>query len=467
MPKINIPLGIKHLPSAPPFRKIIGPSFILLGLGLGSGEVILWPYLASNYGLGMIWGMVVGITMQFFINMEVERYALINGESVFVGFKRLFRYLPYWFALSTFIGFGWPGIGLASASLISKIFNYDNPDYLAVALFIAIGAALSLGKVLYKTVERIQTVLICVSIPLILILTFYVVDFGDVVSLFKGIIGQGDGYSFLPIGVAMGSFLGALAYSGAGGNLNLAQSFYIRDKGYGMGYHAEKITSIFTHKVINKELHLTGNTFPITTENLRRFAGWWRVTNIEHFVVFWVLGLFTMMMLSLLAYSTTYGLENNLSGINFVINEAAIIGQLTFPILAPVFLLVLGTVLAATQLTVLDSTSRIITENSLLAAHKHKTNIAKLYYIILWSQIAFSIFVVLIGFDQPLQLITLGAVINAFSMFFYSGLLFVLNNYFLKKHLRPSLIRNMAIIGTFIFFGVFCTKVIIDLFTGG
>ena len=40
------------MPKALPLRKLIGPSFILLGLGLGSGEVILWPFLASNYGMG-------------------------------------------------------------------------------------------------------------------------------------------------------------------------------------------------------------------------------------------------------------------------------------------------------------------------------------------------------------------------------------------------------------------------------
>ena len=75
----------KILPKAVSLKNIIGPSFILLGLGLGSGEVILWPYLASNYGLGIIWGAVFGITFQFIMNMEIERYALARGESVFVG----------------------------------------------------------------------------------------------------------------------------------------------------------------------------------------------------------------------------------------------------------------------------------------------------------------------------------------------------------------------------------------------
>ena len=77
----KLPLGEQDLPKPLPLRKLIGPSFILLGLGLGSGEVILWPYLASNYGLGIAWAIVIGLTMQFFINMEVERYALEIGRA--------------------------------------------------------------------------------------------------------------------------------------------------------------------------------------------------------------------------------------------------------------------------------------------------------------------------------------------------------------------------------------------------
>src|SRR5688572_17749497 len=97
------PLKTNELPKAPPLKKLLGPSFILLGLGLGSGEVILWPYLTSLHGLGIIWGAILGITFQFFINMEIERYALIHGESVFVGLVRKMRIASFWFLLSTFI----------------------------------------------------------------------------------------------------------------------------------------------------------------------------------------------------------------------------------------------------------------------------------------------------------------------------------------------------------------------------
>jgi len=66
----NLPsLEKKDLPQAPSLLKLIGPSFIILGVGLGSGELILWPYLSSNFGLGIIWAALLGITFQFFINM--------------------------------------------------------------------------------------------------------------------------------------------------------------------------------------------------------------------------------------------------------------------------------------------------------------------------------------------------------------------------------------------------------------
>ncbi|MDD3897262.1 MAG: Nramp family divalent metal transporter [Candidatus Peribacteraceae bacterium] len=450
------PLGLKELPEAPRLKKLIGPSFIILGLGLGSGEIVLWPYLASNYGLGMVWGMLIGITMQFFINMEVERYALINGESIFVGFARMWRWLPAWFIFSTFTAWVWPGIGLGGATLLAALFGIESTRFIGIVVFLLIGCILSIGKVLYQTVETLQKYLISIGVPFIVLLTLYLVSAQDVVALAKGLVGIGDGFFFLPIGIVIGQFLGAVAYAGAGGNLNLAQSFYVRDKGYGMGKYADKITSILTAKEEVKSFSLTGNTFPATQENLRRFRTWWKAINLEHLMIFWGLGLFTMLTLSLLAYTTTFGMPGNES-IQFVVNEAYAIGLRTIPIFGLLFLAVTGIMLCATQLTVLDSTSRIMTENALLLAKGEKFPVSRVYYIILWSQILFGMAIFILGFDQPLTLIILGAILNAFSMFVYCGLLLFLNNRYLAPELRPALWRNIVLGGTFLFFGIFCT----------
>lgn len=457
-----LPLGKRDLPAPLSLRKMIGPSFIILGLGLGSGEVILWPYLASNFGLGIVWGMALGITMQFFINMEVERYALARGESIFVGFVRLWRWLPVWFIVSTFLGFGWPGIGLAGATLLAGAFGVEQVRLVGIAAFLTIGAILTLGSVVYKTVETLEKYLIILGVPCIAVLAYWFAEPADIIELGRGLVGQGNGYLFLPVGIVIGQFLGALAYAGAGGNLNLAQSFYVRDKGYGMGAYADRITSVITGKGARKKFVLTGSTFPLSEENLRRFRQWWRTMNLEHLLVFWGLGLFTMLTLSLLAYVTVYGMEGNEQGISFVMHEALVIGQQTLPIIGTLFLIITGIMLCATQLTVLDSTSRIMTENALLLKHTGEMRVSAVYYVILWLQILFGIAVFLLGFDQPLTLITLGAIINAFTMFSYIGLLLWISNRMLPIPLRPSMWRNFALTASFLFFGAFCAMTLAE-----
>lgn len=462
MAERNLSLGKKILPKPPRLKNLLGPSFILLGMGLGSGEVILWPFLASNYGLGIVWGILIGITIQFFINMEVERYALINGESIFVGFARLFRYLPIWFIISTFLGFGWPGIGLAGVTVLGKAIGVEEVRWITIGLFLLIGIALSFGKGIYQTMEKVQKAVILIGIPVILGLTIYIVKGVDVVNLAKGFIGQGDGYWFLPAGIPIGTLLGALAYSGAGGNLNLAQSFYVRDKGYGMGKYADRITNILRKKE-DKESQLTGNTFEVNKKSVSRFKKWWRLINTEHLIVFWFLGLLTMTVLTLLAYSTSYGMEGNSNDIYFLFNEARVIGELTFRQMGSIFLIIGGLMLIATQFAVLDSTSRIMAENTLLLK-AGKGDMSKSYYIILWVQILFAIGVVLLGFDKPRELITLGAIVNGFTMFSYTGIILYLNNKALPKPLRPSWWRNLFLSASFVFLGYFCVMTLKDLF---
>lgn len=448
-------MNFKELPSSPKsFLKILGPSFILLGLGLGSGEIILWPYLASNFGLGIIWAAILGITIQFFWDMEIERYALIKGESVFVGFAKLFRLLPLWFIVSTFLGFGWPGIIASSAKILSQTLTIEQFNNLAIILLVLIGIILTLGPSLYKTVERFQKIIIGLGVPFIFLLTFWLAKTTDWSALLNGLVGKGEGYFLLPEGIPLLVFLGAMAYAGAGGNLNLSQSFYIKEKGYGMGKYSGKISSLITGK--EEKIELEGATFENTPENLKKFKQWWKVVNLEHGLIFWLTGALTILMLSLLAYSTVFGQSGNLAGINFLINEGWIIGSFLGNGWGSLFLIATGVMLFATQFTVLDSTSRIMTENVLLALNKTKNiRVPIIYYSILWLQIIFGVIVFLAGFSEPRTLITIGAVINAVAMFFGIGLTLFLNLKFLPRELQPSLIRRIILSGSFLFFGIF------------
>lgn len=458
----------KPLPKAVSLRKIIGPSFILLGLGLGSGEVILWPYLTSHYGMGVIWGAIIGITLQFFMNMEIERYALARGESVFVGLTRKNRLLPWWFLLSTFIPWLWPGIIAASSAVFAHIsgLNTEQTPYLTVALLIVIGLILSLGPTLYKTVERFQKTLIFIGVPSIFIITLFIATPADFGAALQGTVGIGDDYFLLPTGIVLASFLAALAYSGAGGNLNLSQSFYIKEKGFGMGKHSGHIKSVLTSRQgSNEKSLLTGSKFAMTKENIHEFKKWWRVVNTEHFLVFWLMGTITIILLTLLAYITAYGNNTTTAGdISFVLAEGARIGQLLTPAVGIFFLVVVGLTLFGTQLTIYDAISRIMTENTILASNGHisEKRIPKVYYITLWLFIAAGIVVTLIGFTQPMQLLFLSAVMNAVAMFIHAGLTLWLNKTSLPKIIAPNGWRTAVMILAVLFYGGFSIFVIVS-----
>ena len=97
------------LPEPPRLRRLIGPSVILVGVGVASGEYILFPYIASKAGLVFLWAAVVGVAVQFFINMEIERYTLATGQTAITGFQRLWKPFGLILVLMALLATAWPG----------------------------------------------------------------------------------------------------------------------------------------------------------------------------------------------------------------------------------------------------------------------------------------------------------------------------------------------------------------------
>ena len=114
----------------------------------------------------------------------------------------------------------------------------------AVVSLIGVGLALSLGPVVYNTVERIQMVLVAVVLLFLLVIFFLVVEPGHIIDMIKGIASFGR----IPADMEMPLLLGAIAFAGAGGTMNLAQSHFVRDKGYAMGSYVGRLTSPLTGK---------------------------------------------------------------------------------------------------------------------------------------------------------------------------------------------------------------------------
>lgn len=443
-----------NLPTPPKFWRSIGPSFILLGLALGSGELIMWPYLSAVWGMGLLWGAFLGITFQYVLNCEIMRYSLARGESVFVGLRKMAPFLPVWFIVSTFIPWSLPGFSSASSQIFANIFHISEVRVLAIGFLIFTGLVLTLGKTLYRTMEFIQKGVIIVGLPFIILLVILVTNRSDWAETGLGLIGGGRGWWFFPPGVALASFLGAFAYSGAGGNLNFAQSYYIKEKGFGMGKFTEKITSLFTpgKKIIKME----GLAFADNEENRALWKKWLRLVFREHFVVFWFLGFLTIVLLSVLAKSLVFG-NASFSGIDFLYQQSSVLGSRLGPLFGVGFLAMAALMLFSTQIGVIESSSRIISENFLLFFYKpgFTANPSLAFYVALWAQIIFGIVILLLGFQEPRLLLTLSAVLNAVAMLIAFPLVYLLNKKNLKAHYRMSLPFKLLFALGFVFFVFF------------
>ena len=443
------------LPKPPSLWKTIGPSFILLGLALGSGEVILWPYLAAHYGVGLLWGALLGISFQYLLNTEAMRYTLAWGESVFVGFRKLSVWITLWMIISTVIPWSLPGFSTASADILTTVFPVLPTQMLMIGSLLLTGLILTLGKTLYQTMEVLEKVIVIGSLLFVLVLASLFTRPMDWQESAWGVVGRGDGWWFFPPGVAIASFLAAFAYSGGGGNLNLAQSHYIKEKGFGMGAYAPKITSLLAGGA--KPVSLEGKLFDETPTNKVRWKQWWWLVTREHFFVFWVGGLVSIMMLSVLAHALVPS-STTAEGLDFIFAEASTIGN-AYPGLGTLFLLLVALMLFSTQAIVLEASSRIISENILLVffKHAHKMSLSLAFYIALWMQIGFGILLILSGLQEPRFLLTLAAVLNAGAMMVSFPLLYWLNHRRLKPDYQPKFARKIGLIAAFIFFAVLVT----------
>ena len=145
-----------ELPAPPASTwRIIGPGAVAAGVGLASGEFILYPYIASQVGLAFVWAAAVGLATQYFINMEIERYTLATGETVLTGFSRLGRHWGLVFVLLAFASNLWPGWATGAATLTTWLVG-GSVRWIAIGMLVAIGLILTLSPIVYRSLERAQ-----------------------------------------------------------------------------------------------------------------------------------------------------------------------------------------------------------------------------------------------------------------------------------------------------------------------
>ena len=424
----------RELPEAPPLRRLIGPSVILIGVGIASGEYILYPFIASQAGLVFLWAAVVGVLVQFFINMEIERYTLATGETALGGFMRMWKPWGGILAAGAILATVWPGWATAAATITTFAVGGGDPNTIAIVGLIAIGAALTASPVVYQTVEKLQFIKVGAVLVFLVVALFAVItadgyrDTSEIVSSF------GTFPSEIPIAI----LVGALAASGAGGANNLVQSNWIRDKGFGMGKYVPRIVSPITgqEEAAPDSERLS---FPQDEKNLGRWRTWWKRANTEQLVSFALIGGLAIILFSLIAYSTVYKNPDlpDSSGFDFIALEADVIDDVVGTWFGTLFLAVGAISLFAAALGIVDYVGRLVADVIHVGYTRDRgVSESRLYFGVVWTMVVVGSAILLAGFDQPLVLVTISTVMGGAIMFVYTCLLLITNRRYLPPAIR-------------------------------
>ena len=454
---------LTDLPRVPRVRHILGPSAIMLGASLGSGETLFWPVLIAQHGWVVYWAFVVGVVTQFFINTELQRWTIATGESVFRSLVRVHRGWPVVFLLFGLLSLGWPGwaagaaqvattaLGVGDATL--SLFGLTLPSWklLAVGLMVAVWLSYQLSAVMYNAVEAFQIGLLFVAIGTALVLVVVSGSLGELTTFPEAIVNVG----YLPPGMDVAVFLGGLAFAGAGGYLNLSQSLWVREKGYGMGSYQGRVKN----PLIGDDpepIERDGFTFPPTETNVRRWRGWWRAIQLEHFLTF-VVGLLVVATV-LMSVSSRYAAGTTLGAIAMWLTEIA-------PALGGVGAILVFVVLFVALFTTEYAIVESFVRNSADAVYEvfgrdAGWDLSQLFWRLLtaftlWGILIILLFTAPFEGQEPFFFLVVGAALSGVMMWPYTALTLVVNTTRLPEHLQPGWLRVVAMWWATGFYGYF------------
>ncbi|MDN5843892.1 MAG: Nramp family divalent metal transporter [Alcaligenaceae bacterium] len=426
---------------------------------------MLWPYIATQTGLALVWLATIGILTQYFLNMEITRYTLATGETAVTGFTRLWKHWGWLFIIMAVVPWMWPGWATGSSTALTYAFGLSEGMVVPITIItlILIGIVLTVSPVVYQTVEKIQFFLVALILLFMLYMIFGLLSGESWAALLSGFTAEIPDIPSAIGTIPTALLLGAIAFAGAGGVMNLAQSNWVRDKGMGMGAHLPKIVSPITGQETTSAS--IGYFFPQNSENMNRWKGWWRVADREQFITFFILGLLAIMLFMMLSF-TYVGVGSTAQNFDFVrlLGESLNLKVGTWA--GPAFWFIGVVVLLSTNLTVVDMIGRIVADivkTNWLRDSQAWTE-SRLYLTIVWLMVIFGSVILLAGVNQPLLLLVIASALNGLVMFVYSVLLIKLNRGMLPKAIGLGGVRYAAVIWAVIFYGGFSIYLIINQF---
>jgi hypothetical protein len=446
------PMPIRKLPDAPSSIHLLGPTVFLVALGVGMGESYMWPRLVLVFGPEIRWLFLIGVTLQAVVMLEMSRYAMATGESIFSGAARVFKPIMWFFFTVAILVYIWPGHLSAGAGAFEEITGIPWVVTACVVL-IVIGIVFSLLRVIYNVLQNVLAILIGVLVIGTSVIASLVGSWSDLLSTLGGMFHFGYFPSEAMSAAWFPIIVGSVAFAGPSGMQQMWYTLQLRESGAGMGAYVPKLRGL---RHANEEEKIDSHGYMFDTsdpEEMTKWRGWRRWVTFDAFLLFWGITMLVTVSFTVLAQAAARDNPNVKELIEGGDRDAALsamsdsFASLGGSFMGGLFFGFIALIGLNATLGLFDSFSRgqaDMTYAHIPAARRFKQS--HIYAGFLWGVITFGILILLFGpADGPSSVLDILAFLSTFAMGAYCVVLLLVNNRILPKPIRPKLWTNLVI----------------------
>jgi hypothetical protein len=444
-------MPIRELPEAPASVHVVGPAMVLVALGVGLGETFLWPRLVIVFGPDIRWLFLIGVTLQAVVMMEMARYAMATGESIFFGAARVWKPLMWFFFVTAILVYIWPGHISAGAEALEVMTGIPWQVSACTGL-VLIGLIFSFANVVYTLLENLMTVLMGILVIGSAIIAAIVGSFDSLVGTLTGMFHFGYLPDTLMTATWFPILVGSIAFAGPSGMQQMWYSLWLRDKGAGMGVHLPKIRGL-THA--GEEETVPNRGFMFDTENpreLKKWKEWQRWVRVDAIVLFWGITMLVTIIYTVLAQAAaaenpnvkTLIANDSDAALNAMSDAFSSAGG---PIVGGLFFGFIALVGFKGSMGIFDAFARGQSDMThFFIPGMKKFKMSHVYFAFLWGVLIFGILILLFGpADGPTSILNTLAFLSAFVMGAYCVVLLLVNNLLLPRKIKPSIATSIVL----------------------
>ena len=462
------------------FWRLAGPGVVLVGLSIGAGEIIIWPHIAAEFGGSMVWVAMVGVFLQFWVNLEIARWTVATGETVYTGCARVWRGFAPVMILLIVLGYLAPGWAMASGLALKGLLV--GPEFgpatsgsaFAVLLgsqtfwtavsFAGVAALLFGPKVMYQSMERVVEILVVIVTVGLCIVAVAVGSVETWRELGGGLLNVTSFH--IDEGISIRVLFSALVFAGAGGTANLFYSYYLRDKNIGMGGRLPTMMNPLRGR--HETVPARGYRYPDNTKNSQRFRSWMDFVRKDQMIFFLGLNSLTILLFIFASLAVLHprGIVPDPNALIF--DQAEILGQIWGGPGRVLFLVVGMATLFSTQLVLVDGASRSLADivyTNFPAARRRELSWWYLVFAGSWIVVGCAV----TGVMESFQVTNLGFIFNAaymggFAMAIYVPVNLYMNIRYLPASARPGVISIlMGSIASLVYVGFAISSILWEL----